>query len=156
MKKVTRRDFAKSVAITPIGLAAVSSLLGNTEASPLGQVAPPPPKKAANPEAAANRIFSVAESEPFAAPLEFVRNEASPKLKHFSLGDVTLEAGPLQQARDWNRGYMLRLPNDRLLHNFRVNAGLPSYSKPLGGWEAPLCELRGHFVGHYLSASALL
>jgi hypothetical protein len=51
---------------------------------------------------------------------------------------------------------MMRLPNDRLLHNFRVNAGLPSSAKPLGGWEAPTCELRGHFVGHYLSASALL
>jgi uncharacterized protein len=62
----------------------------------------------------------------------------------------------LQQARDWNRGYMLRLGNDRLLHNFRVNAGLPSSATPLGGWESPTCEVRGHFVGHYLSASALL
>ncbi len=72
------------------------------------------------------------------------------------MDDVTLEAGPLQDARDWNRGYMLRLANDRLLHNFRVTAGLPSSAKPLGGWEAPNCELRGHFVGHYLSACALL
>lgn len=141
--------------MAPIGLAAVSSLLGNAGASPFGQVAPPPPKNALDPDAAANRVFSVAEPEPFAAPLEFVRNELSPKLKPFSLGEVTLEAGPLQQARDWNRGYMLRLPNDRLLHNFRVNAGILSSAKPLGGWEAPGCELRGHFVGHYLSASAL-
>jgi DUF1680 family protein len=33
---------------------------------------------------------------------------------------------------------------------------LPSQAKPLGGWEAPDCELRGHFVGHYLSACALM
>ncbi len=79
-----------------------------------------------------------------------------PRLQPFSLGDVTLEAGPLQQARDWNRGYMLRLGNDRLLHTFRLNAGLPSSATPLGGWESPHGELRGHFVGHYLSASALL
>jgi DUF1680 family protein len=156
MKKVSRRQFAKSVAIAPIGLAAASSLLGHAGAAPLAQAAPAPPKEAPNSDTAADRVFSVAETEPFAAPLQFVRNETSPKLKAFSLGDVTLAAGPLQQARDWNRSYMMRLPNDRLLHNFRVNAGLPSSAKPLGGWEAPTCELRGHFVGHYLSASALL
>src|SRR5581483_4477259 len=46
--------------------------------------------------------------------------------------------------------------SDRLLHNFRVNAGLPSTAEPLGGWEKPDCELRGHFVGHFLSACALM
>ncbi len=45
---------------------------------------------------------------------------------------------------------------DRLLHNFRLNAGLPSSAQPLGGWEEPKCELRGHFVGHYLTACALM
>jgi DUF1680 family protein len=79
-----------------------------------------------------------------------------PRVRPFTLNEVTLAAGPLQQARDWNRGYMLRLPNDRLLHNFRVTAGLPSKAEPLGGWEAPSAELRGHFVGHYLSACAML
>ena len=39
---------------------------------------------------------------------------------------------------------------------FRVTAGLPSSAEPLGGWEAPNNELRGHFTGHYLSACALL
>jgi uncharacterized protein len=37
-----------------------------------------------------------------------------------------------------------------------VNAGLSSSAQPLGGWEKPDCELRGHFVGHYLSACALM
>ncbi len=32
----------------------------------------------------------------------------------------------------------------------------PRTPKPLGGWEAPNGELRGHFEGHYLSACALL
>ena len=45
---------------------------------------------------------------------------------------------------------------DRLLHNFRVNASLPSQAKPYGGWEAPGCGLRGHFTGHYLSACAMM
>jgi DUF1680 family protein len=39
---------------------------------------------------------------------------------------------------------------------FRVTAGLPSDAKPLGGWEAPGNELRGHFTGHFLSACAMM
>ncbi len=50
----------------------------------------------------------------------------------------------------------MALDPDRLLHMFRVTAGLPSSAAPLGGWEAPANELRGHFTGHYLSACALL
>src|SRR5580698_9562989 len=154
MKKVSRREFAKSAALAPLGLAAASSLLGKAEAAPHPKAASVPPKAAPPSEVAADHIFSIAEVEPFAAPLQFVRNEMPSKLMPFRLGDVSLDAGPLQQARDWNRGYMLRLPNDRLLHNFRVNAGLPSAATPLGGWESPTCGLRGHFVGHYLSACA--
>ncbi len=52
--------------------------------------------------------------------------------------------------------YLLSLDVDRLLHTFRINAGLPSSADPLGGWEDPKCEVRGHFVGHYLSACALM
>lgn len=50
----------------------------------------------------------------------------------------------------------MALDPDRLLHMFRVTAGLPSRAEPLGGWEAPDNELRGHFTGHFLSACALL
>ena len=42
------------------------------------------------------------------------------------------------------------------MHNFRVTAGIPSDADPIGGWEAPDCELRGHYVGHYLSSCALM
>ena len=152
MKRISRRDFAKSAAIAPLGLAASSSLLAQS-----ASVTPQAPAETlARAEAQADRVFVVDEAEPFAAPLNFFHSEMKLKLRPFESGDVTLEAGPLQQARDWNRGYIMRLPNDRLLHNFRVNAGLPSNARPLGGWEAPTCELRGHFVGHYLSACAML
>ncbi|SPE23675.1 conserved exported hypothetical protein [Candidatus Sulfotelmatomonas gaucii] len=166
MGKVSRREFAKSVAAVPVGLAAASALLNSAGEDALGQaaatqpgVAPPAaatPSPAPMSEAQADRVFQLDGPAPFAATLEFTHNEMRPKLEAFALNEVTLEAGPLQQARDWNRGYLMRLPNDRLLHNFRVNAGLPSTAKPLGGWEAPTCELRGHFVGHYLSACAIL
>ncbi len=81
---------------------------------------------------------------------------APPRLRMFSLKDIDLADPRLKAARQANRAYLLSLDPDRLLHVFRVNAGLPSQAEPLGGWEHPACELRGHFVGHYLSACAWL
>jgi DUF1680 family protein len=74
----------------------------------------------------------------------------------FPMADVRLGPGPFQAAAEANRRYLKTLPADRLLHTFRLTAGLPSSAQPLGDWEKPDCELRGHFVGgHYLSACAL-
>jgi len=75
--------------------------------------------------------------------------------KPFNLEDVRLLDGPFKEAMLLNRRYLLSLDVDRLLHNFRVNAGIESTAAPLGGWERPACELRGHFVGHYLTACSL-
>jgi DUF1680 family protein len=74
----------------------------------------------------------------------------------FRLQDVRLLDGPFKHAMELDRQYLLSLDVDRLLHNFRVNAGLTSSAQPLGGWEEPKGELRGHFVGHYLTACALM
>jgi hypothetical protein len=157
MNRVSRRQFAKNLVVGSIGLAAASAISRNAVASQTpAQPGTALPTKPPMTEAKANRVFSAVETEPFAQPLQFVRNEMPPKVRPFALNEVTLEAGPLKDARDWNRSYIMRLPNDRLLHNFRVNAGLPSSANPFGGWEDPKCELRGHFVGHYLSACALL
>jgi len=89
-------------------------------------------------------------------PAEKIRPVVPLQLHDFSLGDVRLLAGPFKHAQELDEAYLLSLDVDRLLHNFRVNAGLPSTAQPLGGWEDPSCELRGHFVGHYLSACALM
>jgi uncharacterized protein len=78
------------------------------------------------------------------------------KLTPLPMTDVRLRSGPLYNALEIDRRYLHSLPNDRLLFNFRVQAGLPAPSQPFGGWEDPKCELRGHFTGgHYLSACAL-
>ena len=74
----------------------------------------------------------------------------------FNLKNVRLLDGPFKDALERNRKYLYELEPDRLLHNFRLNASLPSSAEPLGGWEEPKCELRGHFVGHFLSACALM
>jgi len=154
----TRRAFAKGLALTPLGLASGSPVFAQSHApaQPALQTTPQPPKRVPKTAAEYNRHPPIHETEPFAEPLTFSFRRMTSRLSPFALSEVTLTVGPLQQARDWNRGYMLRLPNDRLLHNFRVNAGLPSNAEPLGGWEAPNEELRGHFVGHYLSACAML
>jgi len=54
--------------------------------------------------------------------------------------------------------FLLSVDPDRLLHMYRVTAGLASSAKPCGGWEGsrPEDELRGHSTGHYLSACALM
>ena len=78
------------------------------------------------------------------------------KAQAFPMGDVRLTPGLFLEAMETNRGFLYSLPNDRLAYNFRVTAGIPTDATPLGGWEAPDGLLRGHYVGHYLTACALL
>ena len=72
----------------------------------------------------------------------------------FGLNRVRLLPGPFLDALQVNRRFLLAQDENRLLHMFRLTAGLPSTAEPLGGWEAPVNELRGHYLGHYLSALA--
>ncbi len=74
----------------------------------------------------------------------------------FDLRQVRLLDGPFREAMERDRKFLHSLDADRLLHMFRVTAGLPSQAKPYGGWEKPDVELRGHSLGHYLSACALM
>jgi len=74
----------------------------------------------------------------------------------FALKNVRILDGPFKQAMDRDLAYMLSLDPDRLLHTFRLAAGLPTSAKPYGGWEDPKGELRGHSMGHYLSACAFM
>jgi hypothetical protein len=79
------------------------------------------------------------------------------KAEPFSMPEVRLLPSFWKDMMELNRSWLYSLPNERLAHMFRVTANIPSDADPLGGWEAPDCELRGHFAGgHYLSACALL
>src|ERR1035438_9612177 len=103
----------------------------------------------------ASKKHAVWASSPSAPELmgrEMVALQARP----FPMQNVTLQQGPLSAAAAANRKYLKTLAPDRLLHTFRLTAGFPSSAEPLGEWEKPDCELRGHFAGgHYLSACAL-
>ncbi|MEN6424765.1 MAG: beta-L-arabinofuranosidase domain-containing protein [Phycisphaerales bacterium] len=76
------------------------------------------------------------------------------RARAFLLQDVRLLDGPFKQAMERDRQYLLSLEPDRLLHMFRVTAGLPAPGRAYGGWEGS--ELRGHTMGHYLSACAMM
>ena len=85
------------------------------------------------------------------------REKVSWRVRPFPMKQVRLGEGPCKVAMEADRQYLHSLPPDRLLHTFRINAGISSSTQPLGGWEAPDCELRGHYAGgHYLSACALM
>ncbi len=88
--------------------------------------------------------------------IEKVKPKVAIKAHSFDLTEVRLLDGPFKDAMELNRKYLHDIDADRMLHNFRVNAGLPSSAKPFGGWEDPNGELRGHSMGHYLSGCALM
>jgi uncharacterized protein len=68
------------------------------------------------------------------------------------LEDVRILDPDLLRMRNQTLNYLLALDSDRLLHNFRVNAKLPSSAEPLYNRESPSNGWRGHYVGHFLSA----
>ncbi len=116
-------------------------------------------QQAPNPNTSTQRRGTLPDVPPFEGTLTFARKPVAAKVEPFPMAQVRLAASPFQDAAEANRAYMDRLGEDRLIHNFRLNAGLPSSAAPLGGWEQYTPgregELRGHFTGHYLSACAL-
>ena len=73
---------------------------------------------------------------------------------------VKLLPSIFQERFKLNRTYIMSLSSANLLQNYYLEAGLASFrQKPAGihwGWEAPTCQLRGHFLGHWLSGAAHL
>jgi uncharacterized protein len=77
----------------------------------------------------------------------------TPAAKPFRLEQVKILDRDLLRIRRQTLDYMLALDSDRLLHNFRVSAGLHSTAEPLYNRESPTNGWRGHYVGHFLSAA---
>src|SRR6185503_4097168 len=78
----------------------------------------------------------------------------------FELTAVRLLEGPFKDAQERDGRYMLSLEPDRMLHNFRVNAGLQPKAPVYGGWESVKTwddvQAHGHTLGHYLTAGSLM
>lgn len=69
----------------------------------------------------------------------------------FPLGDITLLDGPLKHARDLNVKVLLKYDCDRMLAQYRKEAGLQPRKPSYPNWDG----LDGHVGGHYLSALAI-
>ena len=106
--QVSRRNFAGIMA-------------GATASAAFAQQAPAP--AAASASAAPQGRGRPPEIAPFQAPLEFKRQDVAPKAEPFPMPQVRLLPSPFQDAQEWNRGFMARLATDRLVYNFRANAG---------------------------------
>ncbi|WP_070042964.1 beta-L-arabinofuranosidase domain-containing protein [Robinsoniella peoriensis] len=87
-------------------------------------------------------------------------------LKSFNKKQVSVLPGLFRERMDTNRNYLMELDSQCLLQNFYLEAGIvmpglqvvddPDTANLHWGWEAPTCQLRGHFLGHWLSAAAAL
>jgi len=84
----------------------------------------------------------------------------SHEVKYLPLAQVRLGPGPFLDAQKLDEAYLLRLEPDRMLANFRKNAGLTPRAPVYGGWESvePWIWIRchGHTLGHYLTAAACM
>lgn len=67
--------------------------------------------------------------------------------------------GLFKEREDVDRAYLMELKTESLLQNFYLEAAV-RIDRDLEdmhlGWESPACQLRGHFLGHWLSAAAVL
>ncbi|MBP1586153.1 MAG: glycoside hydrolase family 127 protein [Lachnospiraceae bacterium] len=85
-------------------------------------------------------------------------------LKPLSRSDVKVTGGVFRDRMNVDKRYLLELDSQCLLQNFYIEAGIimpglqmvpdPTKANLHWGWEAPVCQLRGHFLGHWLSAAA--
>lgn len=67
--------------------------------------------------------------------------------------------GLFKERADLNRSYLMELETELLLQNFYLEAAIRTDRDVRSmhlGWESPSCQLRGHFLGHWISAAALL
>lgn len=90
-------------------------------------------------------------------------------LTPLTAASVRLTPGPFESRRRRNREYLVSLQERNLLQNHLIEAGIgdqswhlhPSQSSAADrgldrhwGWETPGSLLRGHFLGHWMSAAA--
>lgn len=81
-------------------------------------------------------------------------------LQPLPLGAVTLGPGQALHRRQLTAEYLLSLkPRNMLLHHYFEAARWQYNAQPTDihwGWESPTSQVRGHFVGHWMSAAAYL
>lgn len=87
-------------------------------------------------------------------PVYKVQNQVSLAAQPVGLSHVRLKEGVFQEAQKADAQWLLDLEPDRLLHRYRLYAGLEPKGAVYGGWESR--GISGHSLGHYLTACALM
>ena len=87
-------------------------------------------------------------------------------LKQINLENVHLLPSLFFERSEINKNYVHELKKQGLLQNFYLEAGIvmpglqvmedPASAELHWGWDAPTCQLRGHYLGHWMSAAAML
>ena len=95
--------------------------------------------------------------------IERRRGRAAWRVRPFALTQVALGNGIFPEKRDRILNYARNYGSateifagpDRMLRNFRFNAGLDTRgAQPPGSWENATGYLRGHYAGHFMSMLA--
>lgn len=144
-KDLSRRRVLQLGALAAATPAALPLLTGQAQAEPLGTAAPPNPlvpNGFPSPDSWRVRPFDLGQ----VTLGDSVFREKRDRLLYFAR-----EYGPsvVDGVRDDQRG------PDRMLRSFRINAGLDyKGARPIGSWESPDGNLRGHYTGHFLTLLA--
>ncbi|MBE1484458.1 glycoside hydrolase family 127 protein [Plantactinospora soyae] len=144
---VDRRRFLKTVGAVTAGTV-ITTQLDPTAASAAPVPAGQPAARTAPDSGAAARAATLSHGDFYDQNPRWV-------VKPFGLDEVELLDGTLfAEKRDRVLDFIAAYPADRVLHNFRVTAGLPTPtgSSPPGGWDDATGNLRGHYSGHFITA----
>ena len=78
-------------------------------------------------------------------------------LTPFPMSNIRLQSGtPFNTcALTKIQGWLNAVNADNVLYIWRQSYGMATPGSAMGGWEAPSCNLRGHYTGHILSSLAM-
>lgn len=102
-------------------------------------------------------LTQAAHTAPGEAVFQIAAQLPAPVLATPALGEVSLLPGLFHDRRELTKKYLLSLQTDNVLQDFILEAGgqiQKPYEEMHQGWEAPYSQVRGHFAGHWLSATA--
>ena len=87
-------------------------------------------------------------------------------IRDYKTNEVKVTESLFRRRMDVNIAYLRELDDTSLLQNYYFEAGIiipgmmtledPAKANLHWGWESPTCQLRGHFLGHYMSAAAAI
>lgn len=107
------------------------------------------------------------KNSPYDSSMFYSDQKPNIKLESIPVQNIRLLPSLFSQRFELNKKYLMSLDNDKLLQNFYYEAGISktgyimlnkdvNYKDFYWGWDSPNNQLRGHFLGHWLSAAAYL